>query len=266
MKMFFVLILSMLLVGCTTYHDYALPPVMPEQPTDSGSPPSSAAEPSPRYASGEESYYENYVAKRSIAKPSIVRNTKPTTMQKPVPDKPIFNPTTIIDQLRYSAFGYSVPKEANIDDDVEITMIVNPLSSTSEIADNLPDGQKTTGRIEVSRVIQAKLDSNDFIITPITPERQVIIGDRNTIWKWSLSAKEPGPNKVVKITVSAIVLVDGDKTESYIDTYENVININITSKQLLSRWLSANWQWAWGALLIPIAGYFYNKKRKKESS
>lgn len=219
---------------------------------------------SPAPAMVEESHAENRELDSAIDKPLNGHKSKPASNKKAIPTETIFNPTNIIEQLRYSAFGYSVPKKANIDDDIEVTMIVNPLSSTSEITSELPDGRKTTGEIQISRVIQAKLDSNDFIITPITPERQVIIGDRNTIWKWSLSAKKPGPNKVVKITVSAIVLVDGEKIESYVDTYTNVINIDITPKQRLFRWLSANWQWAWGALLIPVLGFFYNRKRKSK--
>lgn len=178
-------------------------------------------------------------------------------------DENIFEPSKILNQLRYSAFGYSVPKEANIEDDIEVTMIVNPLVTVKEIEEDLPEGERTTGNIQISRVIQAKLDSRDFDITSITPERQVVIGGRNTTWKWSLTAKSPGPNKTVKITVSAIVLVDGEKTESYIDTYKGTIKVNITPKQRLTHWLEKNWQWVWGALLIPILGYFYNKRRKK---
>lgn len=256
-----VTIFLLVLAGCATPKSYG--PIPETHDVYASAPaPVAAARPNDSY---EEPYASGYDPDNAVTEKVVIdKLSKAPTKQKTITSEPIFNPTSIINQLRYSAFGYSVPKEANIDDDIEVTMIVNPLSSTSKISVDLPDGQKTTGNLEVSRVIQAKLDSNDFIITPITPERQVIIGDRNTVWKWSLSAKEPGPNKVVKITVSAIVLVDGEKTESYVDTYKNVINIDITPKQRLSRWLSANWQWAWGALLIPIIGFFYNRKRKSK--
>lgn len=190
------------------------------------------------------------------------KSKKPTGVP-PAPEKNIFDPTVILAQLRYSTFGYSIPGEANVDDEIDVTMIINPSLTVQEIEAVLPRGERTTGSIQISRIVQAKLDSRDFDIVAITPERQVIAQGINTAWRWSLKARTPGPNKVVKITVTAVVLVDGERTESYIDTYTSTIKVSITPQQRISRWLSDNWQWAWGALLIPLLGYFYNKKRKK---
>lgn len=251
--LFFLLVLA----SCSA-PKYSQEPVSIDEEARSASP---APAPPPPAAIPDEPHYLPGETEAGGDDQAVAEKITPSNTQDE--DKSIFEPSKIIEQLRYSAFGYSVPKEANIDDDIEIAMIVNPLVTVKEIEEDLPEGERTTGNIQISRVVQAKLDSNDFNITSITPERQVVIGGRNTTWKWSLKAKSPGANKKVKITVSAIVLVDGERTESYIDTYTNTININITPKQRISRWLDDNWQWAWGALLIPILGFFYNRKRKK---
>lgn len=188
--------------------------------------------------------------------------------KKPTAVKPAFFPVNdIIDQLSSASFGYSVPKEANIDDAVEVDMIVNPAITVDQIKDQLPDGQKVGQTIQISKVIQATVTSTDFEVTPITPERQVVMGNQNTTWKWSLKPKSVGPNKEVKITVTAIVIVDGERTERYLETYTGKVKVDITAKQRLAKWFHDNWQWVWGSLLVPVLGFIwakFNKKKKKK--
>lgn len=199
----------------------------------------------------------------------ITHNAQKSEASKAKPVENSFFPVSgIMDQLSKASFGYSVPKEANIDDNIEVEMIVNPSISVEQLKDQLPEGQKVGQTIQISRVIVASVSSNDFDITPITPERQVIVGDQNTTWKWSLKPKSVGPNKEVKITVSAVVTVDGERTERFLETYTGKVKVKITPGQQISRWLHDNWQWAWGSLLIPIGGFAWSvvnrKKRKKK--
>ena len=254
-----VAIFLLVLASCSAPR-YSQEPVSVEEEATSTAPPPAPARPPAESIPDE----PHYLPGETEAGPGEQASDKNLSTQEIYNDKNIFEPSKILEQLRYSAFGYSVPKEANIDDEIDVTMVINPLLTVKEIEEDLPEGERTTGTIQISRVVQAKLDSSDFDITSITPERQVVIGGRNTTWKWTLKAKAPGANKKVKITISAIVLVDGERTESYIDTYTNTIKINITPKQRISRWLENNWQWAWGALLIPVLGFFYNKKRKSK--
>lgn len=172
----------------------------------------------------------------------------------------------ILDQLTVASFAYNVPKQANIDDEIDITLLLNAICTPEELALQLPqNGGHTSGRVQISRVIEAKLDSRDFDITAITPTRQVIILDQNTKWQWSLKPLSTGPDKTIKITITAIVLVDGERTERFIDTYMDTISVNITTKQLIYNWISDYWEWAWSALLIPFLGFVWVRLRRKPS-
>lgn len=220
---------------------------------------------------------------RRFSYPSAPHNEDQGLSESPAPEKleqvnkeplissssvqsPFVNHITIIDQLSWSSFGYTVPKTANIEDDIEVTMLMNPSVSVEKIKDMLPEGDKTTTKIQISRTVKATLTSKDFAITPITSEKQAIISDDTTTWKWSLVPYGAGPNKIVKITVSAIIFVDGEKTERYLDTYQETINIKVTPIQRVSTWLSEYWQWAWSALLIPIGGLIYANIKKRKSN
>ena len=184
-----------------------------------------------------------------------------------LPVKSVFSSDDITQQLSQSSFGYSVPQEANIDDDIEVVVKINPSISIDQLKEHLPEGQQITQNIQISRIVEVKLETRDFNVINLTPHRQIIMGDQDTTWKWSLKPLSNGPNKEIKITVTAIITIDGEKAERYLDTYIGKVNVNITTKQRITKWLSANWEWAWGSLLIPIAGFAwakYSKKKKKK--
>lgn len=202
----------------------------------------------------------------------ITGSHHPTTKPSPLKQsaaKPSFFPIDdILSQLSQASFAYTVPQEANIDDEVEIEMVVNPSVSVENLKQQLPDGQKVGQTITISKVIEAKVTSNDFSVSAITPERQAVMGNENTTWKWTLTPKSVGPNKEVKITVSAIIIVDGEKTERYLETYTGKIKVKITPQQQIAKWFKDNWQWAWGSLLIPIGGFAWahlTKKKKRKT-
>lgn len=217
----------------------------------------------------EPTYYPEYYPE--VEDGLIVDLPSPRSLERRIeiptqtPEEIPYVPTAddLVSQLTLSSFVYNVPDEANIDDEVDVSLIINPLATVEELQERFDDGNTTAGRVQISRVVQAKLDSNDFEITPITPTRQVVMYDRDTKWLWSLNPKSAGENKKIKITITAILTVDGERTERYIDTYTDTITIDITTKQIVIKWLEDNWQWAWGALLIPVLGAAWTLRKRR---
>lgn len=166
----------------------------------------------------------------------------------------------IVNQLTPSSFGYSVPSIMNISDTEEVRLIINPSKSESEVSSVLGE-QSITSTIPISNVVIADLSSRDFYIEKVTPNRQVVDKDVDTLWIWTISPKSYGDNKTLQINVSALVNIDGQKEERFLDTYVGTVQVDITNQQVISTWLKNNWQWAWGALLIPILGFFWARKK-----
>jgi len=198
------------------------------------------------YVAEEYSDPNNITISRSEEPPAVVENT--------VLDE-------LCDQLFDSSFGYNIPELVNFDDDIDIAMIINPSKTPDQMKRRL-GGETVSGKMQVSRIVEAKLSSNDFEIQNITPERQVVFKDRDTVWLWMIKAKEAGDNKTVKISVTAIISVDGTNAERHIETYTNVIVVKMSLNQKIQYWFSKNWQWAWSALFIPLAGFFWMKFKK----
>lgn len=168
----------------------------------------------------------------------------------------------LVARLMRSSFGYSVPEETNIDDAFDVKMVINPMKTEGQIRQSLDGGQQLVGTVLISKVVQAKLVADDFEVVALTPERQAVDLNQDTTWVWSLSPEAAGAKKI-RITITAIVTVDGERFERHIETYNGEVEVKITRKQRIERWLSKNWQWAWGALLIPALGWFMARRRKK---
>jgi hypothetical protein len=165
-------------------------------------------------------------------------------------------------QFGPAAFGYTVPNDMNVDEVATVTLIVNPSKTIEEITREI-GGDSVTGEMLVSRILTAEISSSDFDITKLTPARQAVDDDQNTEWKWNIKPRGPGASRQFTISVSALVYVYGEKTERFIDTYHGRVNVHITPKQQANQWISQHWQWAWGALLVPLGGWFWAFRRKR---
>jgi len=166
----------------------------------------------------------------------------------------------LLEQLYNAAFGYFVPTQANIDELIEAKLIINPNSTESEITEQLGEASQS-GSIEITRVVEARLETHDFYIRNVTPTRQVVFNNSDTVWIWDLRAKEAG-SKTVRITIDAILTVEGERVERHIESYTGVINIDVTPKQRILTWVENNWKWAWGAIFVPLGIYLWKRRKK----
>jgi len=142
----------------------------------------------------EEAYSEEYAGRA----PAAIAEPEPTTPPLEVPSELTFN--DVMSQLMRSSFGYTVPQEMNIDEEAEVRLVVNPSKDEAEIRATLPEGQITVGTIQVSQVLVARLSSNDFDVTPISPERQALDRVIDTTWIWRIKPKRAGPDRQLHIT------------------------------------------------------------------
>jgi hypothetical protein len=167
-------------------------------------------------------------------------------------------------QLYSASIAFVVPEKANIEERVQVQLLIDPNELSSALEERLTvEGEKYSGNIKVSKLVQAKLVASGFDISNVTPETQPITMDGSTEWIWLLIPKEVGVQKVF-LTINAIVEIDEKETQRQIKTYEKELSIEISRKQKIQRWFDGNWQWAWGALIAPIIGLLWAQTRKKK--
>jgi hypothetical protein len=114
--------------------------------------------------------------------------------------------------------------------------------------------------------MEAKLIGEAFQITPITPERQLISRTDDTVWRWEISAKRPGKQRL-NLSMNVILEEKGRDVARNLRTFKRDIEIEVTFPERIIGFVENNWQWLWATLVLPIAAWLWRRysMRKKES-
>ncbi len=109
--------------------------------------------------------------------------------------------------------------------------------------------------------MEARLSGYRFHITPVTPETQAVSKNHRTEWQWEIHPKEEGRHRL-NLTLTALLDIDGQSTPRTIRTFSKMIEVNVTTSQTVVSFIKNNWQWLWATVLVPIAGWLWEKKEK----
>ena len=173
----------------------------------------------------------------------------------------------IANQLTLAQMAFAVPTRAHMRDIVDAELIIDTMLE-NKLVSQIGGGSNNViaGQLQVSKVLSANLTSRGFDIQNITPNKQALVHDVPTRWRWSLKPLTPGVHRL-HLTVTAIVKVDDEKVDRNIITADHWITVEITAGYAIKQWLSENWQWAWSALLVPamIAAWtLWRRHRRKQ--
>lgn len=169
------------------------------------------------------------------------------------------SPYPVLSQLFKATLTFLIPAVGNIDSVLNAQLAVNPSTAPSGTEKTIQATHKTVAQVEVSRKLYAHITAEDFHVTAVTPETQIIAADKPTEWLWELRPKRPGRFQV-KLTVNAIVKVDGESSEHYLKKFEEVITVEVHPLQVVVGWLSEYWQWLISTLVLPFLLWVYKKK------
>lgn len=168
----------------------------------------------------------------------------------------------VSDQLMQASTVFAIPSTANISQDIRAQLLINLGRDLDELSSQLTAaGSQIKNKINVSKIVIAKLDAADFEITNITPTEQAISDTDSTEWLWNLRPKRAG-NLQVNLSITAVVFVGEKSTAYHIKTYDQVVNIEVTIPQLLTSWLAKYWQWIISTMVLPLIVWAWKMKKK----
>ncbi len=206
-----------------------------------------------------------------MAPPNGGPSPDPKPMPEPEPDSssgpdPLHGVDELLKQMDFGAIAFNAPGEMNIKDSHQIQLIL----SLNEAADNLKkaiteEGEKIGAHIQVSDRMEARLSGYMFQITAVTPETQAVSKSHRTEWKWEIHPKKQGQHRL-HLTLTALIDIDGNNTPRAIRTFSEVIEVNVTTTQQIGIFVKNNWQWLWAAILVPVAGWLWKRRKKQLSS
>ncbi len=118
-------------------------------------------------------------------------------------------------------------------------------------------GPSTTSEIHVTPTMRATLAGNGFTIAPISPEEQFIGGGSFTEWSWQVTPTDSGDHQLV---VSVMVVLDG-RVKAIPKVWP--VHVSVNAGLTLSHFFASYWQWIITALIIPLVGVFWQRRKKE---
>lgn len=170
-----------------------------------------------------------------------------------------------LENLTEADLAYSVPSDmrAQVTETVELVLGLDatPEAVAAELSDS---SNAVTERVGVSPVVEARLSGQNFTITAITEQKQPISTARSTRWAWEVTPQSEGIHKL-HLSLSSTVLVGDSSTPITLRTFDREIEVRIDAIDKVTGFLAQNWQWLWSAVLIPVVGYFWTRRRKAKT-
>jgi hypothetical protein len=170
----------------------------------------------------------------------------------------------ILNTMAQGNIAFNAPETINIADTVPIELVLGLAQSISDLSRKIEAaGRIESATIKVANRMEARLSGTGFRITAVTPEIQAISATDTTRWAWDVKPTATGAQRL-HLTLSAILNVDGASTPRAIRTFDKTIAVNVTWPQLTERFIGKNWQWLWAAILVPIGGWIWRRKRRRK--
>lgn len=169
--------------------------------------------------------------------------------------------TDVFKNKLFSAnLAFVVRDKANIADSVKAQLLIDTKKDLEVLSKELTvAGNVTTKQISVSRIVKATLVADNFDITNITENEQILTDNSSTEWLWTLKPKTAGKHEV-NLSVTAIIKYEGKETKHHLKTFDKTITIEVTKEQLIIGWIKENYKWLITTLLLPLVVFLFKEK------
>ena len=172
-----------------------------------------------------------------------------------------------LSQLRVGQIAYNAPLAMFKGESHPISVVLSPAATADQLAQqlhNLLGAQENvqTASIQISPLMQATLSGQGFDINPSGPQTQAVSGTQPTEWDWTVSATETGSLDLLLDLEAILELGNGTSTPRRLKTFTKVIRVRVRTLDAMEGFVAGNWQWLWSALLVPLAGYLWHRRRQ----
>ncbi len=172
-----------------------------------------------------------------------------------------------LSQLRVGEVAYNPPPTMFKGESHPISVILSPAATADQLAQqlhNLLGAQENvqTASIQVSPLMQATLTGQGFEISPTGAQTQAVSGTQPTEWDWTVTPTESGSLDLQLDLEAVLELGNGASTPRRLETFTKIIRVRVRTVDVVTGFVAGNWQWLWSTLLVPLAGYFWHRRRK----
>ena len=189
-------------------------------------------------------------------------NVEMVEPESALPDpEPPSNLDKLLDEMEFGVIAFNAPTHINIEDSSQIQLLLSLADTVEKLKQSITkEGEKVGATIRVTDRMEARLSGYMFQITAITHETQAVSKSQETEWKWEIHPKEEGKHRL-HLTLTALLEIDGHSTPRAIRTFDKKIEVTVTTTQKIRIFFKNNWQWLWAAILVPVVGWLWKRKK-----
>jgi hypothetical protein len=118
----------------------------------------------------------------------------------------------------------------------------------------------SAGSIRVHEVMRANLvGTRGLEVRSLDGELDRLLTGGTQAWRWSLTAVAAGRQT---LNLTLVALIEGEEGVDVVDSWSRTIEVEVAPGRAVRNFLSANWQWIWSALIVPVAVLLWEMLRR----
>jgi hypothetical protein len=176
-----------------------------------------------------------------------------------------------LDKLVKGKMAFDIPDTMEVKQNYKATVSITKAMNDSILFQGINRIHFREEEIKISSRVKVLLidptGNQNFRITPINTEEQLVDDSTNTIWKWNIIPIKGGDNDLV---LRATVKILDNLGENYkdISVFEKTIKVNTSVVETTKQFISEYWQWLTTVCVIPLLiwGYKSYSGRKKNNT
>jgi hypothetical protein len=168
-------------------------------------------------------------------------------------------------ELPDAKVAFNAPKTMQLNHTRQVELALSPALSETALKDALADREDAeTATVKRSDVMKATLSGAGFDITADRDAEQAV-GSGVTRWRWDVTPTSGG-RKRLYLTVTAYIDVNGRQAPVPFETLARAIDVSVSIPQRVSGFLGDSWQWIASAILIPLGGLAWRKRKRAQQA
>jgi hypothetical protein len=137
-------------------------------------------------------------------------------------------------------------------------------NEAADLSKDLPsEGHETQHDvIPVSTSMKVQLSGDPYFdIKPLDDTEQLITNSGFSEWSFTVIPLKSG-RLPLHVRVTAIVRAAGIEETKDFPVKDEIIQVQVAPLAAVGSFVSKNWQWLWSTILVPIALWWWNRRRK----
>ena len=173
---------------------------------------------------------------------------------------------TLLRRLHWGNIAFDTPTTMEYDQSHILELLLSPTLSVVQLQAQLErDADAETASVRISNRMEADLTGRGFAIEALTPSLQAVASTQVTRWRWQVTPTSHGSQQL-HLALSAVIQIEGRDTPLVVRTFDRTIEVDIGLPQRVSGFVEKHWQWLWAAIVVPVAGYLWRRRKKRSDA